>query len=201
MCLHHQLIGTNNLSATNILRYRSYEIILCFIIITNKLCYCRRPLQRPNLNRKGDNRKNSQAKATGSGKPTKKGSNSTPTQPNTGRSNKRSTMNGNGESSQGKDDEQKEEEPAEEEKKFEASNHMEGDLVDILGNNWLSSRFNVHFIWIEWSINRLPYFYRTWYSPKESKYSLGRYCRLDRSKASAWRGCCVANVDARLFQS
>lgn len=58
-------------------------------------------------------------------------------------------MNGNGESSQGKDDEQKEEEPAEEEKKFEASNHMEGDLVDILGNNWLSSRFNVHFIWIE----------------------------------------------------
>ena len=42
-------------------------------------------------------------------------------------------MNGTNESSQGKDEEQKEMEPAEEEKKFEASNHMEGDLVDILG--------------------------------------------------------------------
>lgn len=42
-------------------------------------------------------------------------------------------MNGNAESSHSKDEEQKEEEPAEEDKKFEASNHMEGDLVDILG--------------------------------------------------------------------
>lgn len=101
--------------------------------LLSTLAHSRRPLQRPNPNRKGDNRKSSQAKVTGSGKPTKKG-NSTTSQPNTGRNSKRSTVNGNGESSQGKDDEQREEEPADEEKKFEASNHMEGDLVDILGN-------------------------------------------------------------------
>lgn len=46
-------------------------------------------------------------------------------------------MNGTNESSHGKDDEQKEMEPAEEEKRFEASNHMEGDLVDILGMDFI----------------------------------------------------------------
>lgn len=46
-------------------------------------------------------------------------------------------MNGTNDASQGKDEEQKEVEPAEEEKKFEASNHMEGDLVDILGMDFI----------------------------------------------------------------
>lgn len=93
-----------------------------------KSCINRRPLQRPSANKKPDNRKSTQAKSSASSRGAKKGNTS---QPNTAR--KKNTANGNNESSQGKDDEHKEEEPAEEEKKFEASNHMEGDLVDILG--------------------------------------------------------------------
>lgn len=89
----------------------------------------RRPQQRPSANRKIDNRKSTQSKSAASSKGGKKGNGSS--QPNTGR--KRPTANGTNESSQGKDEDQKEMEPAEEEKRFEASNHMEGDLVDILG--------------------------------------------------------------------
>lgn len=39
----------------------------------------------------------------------------------------------NGDSKEEDKEKDKEEEPPEEEKKFEASNHMEGDLVDLLG--------------------------------------------------------------------
>lgn len=126
MFLLHQLIGRCIFFATA----KVFRVFIDFSRFT--FSYVRRPLQRPNQNRKGDNRKNSQAKTSGSGKPAKKGGNASSSQPNTAR-NKRSMMNGNAESSQSKDDEQKEEEPADEEKKFEASNHMEGDLVDILG--------------------------------------------------------------------
>lgn len=101
-----------------------------FIETTKKCVFMidRRPIQRPSANRKTDSRKSTQSKSATSARGAKKGS--TSSQPNTGR--KKST-NGTNESSQGKDDENKEMEPAEEEKKFEASNHMEGDLVDILG--------------------------------------------------------------------
>lgn len=92
----------------------------------------RRPLQRPNTNNRktmDNHRKGAQSKSAPSSKGAKKGNASS--QPNTGR--KRPTMNGLNETSHGKDDEHKEMEPAEEDKRFEASNHMEGDLVDILG--------------------------------------------------------------------
>lgn len=49
------------------------------------------------------------------------------------------------------DDAAKEEEPAEEEKKFEAANHMEGDLVDMLGTvflcDFIGSRNNLIFLY------------------------------------------------------
>lgn len=107
---------------TSKLKYK--ECILYMLI--------RRPLQRPNANNRktlDNNRKGAQSKSATSSKGGKKGNASS--QPNTGR--KRPTMNGLNESSQGKDEEHKEMEPADEEKRFEASNHMEGDLVDILG--------------------------------------------------------------------
>lgn len=89
----------------------------------------RRPLQRSNASKKPDNnRKTGQTKSATSGKPAKKGSTSAPTP------RRKTTANGNSnDPSQTKEEDSKEEEPAEEEKKFEAQNHMEGDLVDILG--------------------------------------------------------------------
>ncbi|XP_055317852.1 katanin p60 ATPase-containing subunit A-like 1 [Sitodiplosis mosellana] len=100
----------------------------------------RRPQQRPSSNRKNDNRKGPQSKSSATAKSAKKGSASS--QPNTAR--KRPTANGSTESSQAKDEEHKDEEPAEEEKKFEASNHMEGDLVDILERDILQKNPNIH---------------------------------------------------------
>ncbi|XP_031626424.1 katanin p60 ATPase-containing subunit A-like 1 [Contarinia nasturtii] len=101
----------------------------------------RRPQQqqRPSANRKTDNRKGPQSKSSASSKGGKKGSASS--QPNTGR--KRPTANGNTESSQAKDEENKEEEQVEEEKRFEASNHMDGDLVDVLERDILQKNPNI----------------------------------------------------------
>lgn len=93
----------------------------------------RRPQQRPGPNKKPDNRKGSIAKGSAGNKNAKKGS--TPqVAPGTSRK-KPSTAGANGDASQAKDDdkEKEKEEEQEEEKKFEAANHMEGDLVDILG--------------------------------------------------------------------
>lgn len=94
----------------------------------------RRPQQRPNANKKPDNRKGSVSKSS-AGKNAKK--TGTPPAPGTSRSKKsaNASTNGNNDSSQGKDDEKDKEEEQEDEKKFEAANHMEGDLVDILGRS------------------------------------------------------------------
>lgn len=94
-----------------------------------------RPLQRPSTNKKPDNRKSVQSKSSAGGKTTKKGSTSAPTSSRL----RRPGMNGNPtDASQSKEDEPKEEEPAEEERRFEASNHMDGDLVDVLGKEFYS---------------------------------------------------------------
>lgn len=47
-------------------------------------------------------------------------------------------------SAESKDEDIKEEEPLEEEKKFEAANHMEGDLVDMLERDILQKNPNIH---------------------------------------------------------
>ena len=50
----------------------------------------------------------------------------------TARDGKKTVVNGSSSNGDGKDEENKEEEAPEEERQFEASNHLEGDLVDLL---------------------------------------------------------------------
>lgn len=96
-------------------------------------------LQRPGpAGKRGDSRsKPPQAKAPANSKSAKK-----PPPPGTAR---RKTMAANGSDAPGKEDEAKEDEaPADEEKRFEAANHMEGDLVDVLERDILQKNPNIH---------------------------------------------------------
>lgn len=99
--------------------------------------------QRPNTNsKKADARRGPPGKSLAGSKTAKKSA--TGSASSTGRK-KMSTANGNGETGQTKeDDTNKEEEPADEEKRFEAANHMEGDLVDILERDILQKNPNIH---------------------------------------------------------
>lgn len=100
--------------------------------------------QRPGPpNRRGDNKSKTGPSKTSANnsKTAKKGS--APAPPGTARK-KAQAANGNSEN-QGKDDENKEDEAqAEEEKRFEASNHMDGDLVDVLERDILQKNPNIH---------------------------------------------------------
>lgn len=82
--------------------------------------------QRPGIRGKPDGRKSQASKASSAG-----GRNTKKSAPTPASSRKKPGTAGNADSN--KEEENKEEEPPEEEKRFEASNHMEGDLVDILG--------------------------------------------------------------------
>ena len=80
---------------------------------------------------------------------------------------------------QAKDDEIKDDENAvdeEREKKFEPSNHLESELVDILGKLSRIKRLVV--------ILTVLISCRTRYFTKESERTLGRYCRSTGRKAS-----------------
>lgn len=90
--------------------------------------------QRPNTNRKVENRRGPPSKANA--KDVKGGLRKSNAQANSARasskdSTKRTTESTN--NKENKEEEHKDEEPAEEEKKFEAANHIDGDLVDVLG--------------------------------------------------------------------
>lgn len=99
--------------------------------------------QRPSTNsKKVDLRRGPPGKSSAGSKTAKKSATSSAS--STGRK-KPSTANGNGDTGHTKDDDaNKEEEPAEEEKRFEAANHMEGDLVDILERDILQKNPNIH---------------------------------------------------------
>lgn len=99
--------------------------------------------QRPNTNsKKVDARRGPPGKSSAGNKTAKKSA--TGSAASAGRK-KPSTANGNGDTGQTKDDDgNKEEEPAYEEKRFEAANHMEGDLVDILERDILQKNPNIH---------------------------------------------------------
>lgn len=96
--------------------------------------------QRPSTNKKIDNRKGPPGKQSANSKFGKK------TNSSSANTNKKKSLatNGNGENGQSKDEDAKDEEPIEEEKRFEAANHMEGDLVDILERDILQKNPNIH---------------------------------------------------------
>lgn len=83
--------------------------------------------QRPSTKGKPDGRKSQAPKSTSAANKNAKKSAST-----TSVNKKKPGTAGHADGSN-KEEETKEEEPPEEEKRFEAANHMEGDLVDILG--------------------------------------------------------------------
>lgn len=97
--------------------------------------------QRPSTNKKVDPRRGTPGKSSAGSKTAKKSA--TGSASSTGRK-KPSTPNGIGDTGQTKEEDAKEEEPAEEEKRFEAANHMEGDLVDILERDILQKNPNIH---------------------------------------------------------
>lgn len=86
--------------------------------------------QRPVPKGKMDGRKSNASKASSAGN---KNAKKTGPVPSSSRKKPGATSSGDNLNGLNKDEENKEEEPPEEEKKFEAQNHMEGDLVDILG--------------------------------------------------------------------
>lgn len=96
--------------------------------------------QRPSTNKKVDIRRGPPSKTTG--RDAKGVTKKTATQGNSARGASKDGAKKGGDA-QGKDDDNKEEEPPEEEKRFEAANHMEGDLVDILGKRFATiAKFN-----------------------------------------------------------
>lgn len=89
----------------------------------------------------------------------------------TAKDGKKGSVSGTSNATEVKEDEQikDDEQTAEEEKKFEAANHMEGDLVEMLGNFSSFRKLTI-------LDNCLISSYRARYTAKESKYSLERYC-------------------------
>lgn len=87
---------------------------------------------RTTLNKNAVNNKNSKKSTSNN--------NSTPTT-----SRKTVSKTANGDDKQTKDDENKDEDaPGEDERRFEASNHMDGDLVDVLERDILQKNPNIH---------------------------------------------------------
>lgn len=100
--------------------------------------------QRPSANKRNDNRRGPPPKATArdaKNAPKKSGTSLGSARASSKDSAKK---NSEGNAPTSKEEETKDEEPPEEEKKFEASNHMEGDLVDILERDILQKNPNIH---------------------------------------------------------
>lgn len=92
--------------------------------------------QRPSTNKKVDNRRGPPSKSGPAGKDAKGVTKKSASQGNSARGSSKDGAKKGGGDAQGKDEDNKEEDPPEEEKRFEAANHMEGDLVDILGKRF-----------------------------------------------------------------
>lgn len=100
--------------------------------------------QRPSTNKRIDNRRGPPSKITG--RDAKNAPRKIGTPQNSARASSKDASKKNTDNStqNTKDEESKDEEPPEEDKKFEASNHMEGDLVDILERDILQKNPNIH---------------------------------------------------------